>query len=137
MDPPEKVDQVLSFCLGKAREGLVADLGREFEDPGKDRTCFCCQDQPVSPTVSGIGPPLDPTVLLHTIDLSHQSHWLDFKQIRKAGLVDTLVASEIPQHFALGSSKTEKQKGALVKASCEQASDVVYEKSKAAIEVHS
>src|SRR4029077_2153237 len=121
----------------KARESLVADLGREFEDSGKDRACLCRQDQPVSPTVSGIGPPLDPTVLLHTIDLSHQSHWLDFKQIGKAGLGDAFVAGEIPQHFALRSSKTEEQKGALVKASCEQASDVVYEKSKAAIEMHS
>ena len=38
--------------------------------------------------------------------------------IGKAGLVDAFVAGEIPQHFALRSSKTEEQKGALVKASC-------------------
>src|SRR5215471_15516712 len=104
MDPSEQVDQILSLNLGKARESLVADLGRKFEDPGKDGACLCRQDQPMSPTVSWIGPPLDPTVLLHTIDLSHQSHWLDFKQIGKSGLVDALVAGEIPQHFALRSS---------------------------------
>src|SRR5262249_20920720 len=72
VDPPEKVDQVLSVRLGKASEGFRADFGREVEDPAKDRARFRSQNEAASAPVSGIGPALVPGVLFHSIDLSNQ-----------------------------------------------------------------
>jgi len=136
MHPPEKVDQMLSLRLGKSCESLVTDLGREFEDPGKDRACFRGQDEATSAPVSRIGTSLDPAVLLHAIDLSNQGHWFDFKQIGEARLVNALVTGKIPEHLALRPSKTEAEKRTLVKTATEQASDVVNKKPKAAVQIH-
>src|ERR1700739_2656716 len=96
----EQADQVPSFRLGKARKGLVTNFIREVEDAGEDRACLRGQDEPTGATVAGIGSPLDPTVLFHSIDLSNQGHRPDFEQIGKAGLIDSLVAGEITQYLA-------------------------------------
>jgi hypothetical protein len=137
MDPSEKVDKVLAVRLGKTHESLVADFGREFENPGKDRARLRGQDEATSAPVSGIGPPLNPAVLLHAIDLSNQRHRFDFEQIGKSGLIDALVAGEVAQDFTLRPGEAEEEKRPLVKASREQTSNVVNEKPKAAIQIHS
>src|ERR1700739_165197 len=81
--------------------------------------------------------PLDPTVLLHAVDLPHQGHRLDFKQIGKARLVDPLVAGEVAQHLALRPGETEKEQSPLIETPAEQAGDVMNEKPQAAVEGHS
>src|SRR5262249_48692615 len=136
MDPSEKVDQVLSVRIGKASEGFGADFSREVEYPGKDQARFCGQNEATSALVSGIGPPLDPAVLLHAIDLSNQGHRLDFKQIGKPGLVDALVAGEISQHLALCSGEAEEQQCTLVEPTPKEAGDIVNEKAEAPVEIH-
>src|SRR5271167_1213619 len=132
----EQTDQVPSFHLGKAREGLVTDFIREVEDAGEDQARLIGQDEPAGSTVAGIGPPLDPTVLFHSIDLSNQGHRFDFEQIGKAGLVDALVAGEISQHLALCPGEAQEQQRTLVEAAPKEAGDVVNEKPKAAVEIH-
>ena len=97
---------------------------------------FVGQDKAMGAPVAGIGPPLDPAVLLHAIDLSNQSHRLDFEQIGKAGLVDALVAGEIPQHLALCPGEAEEQQCTLVESTPEETGDIVNEKAEAAVEIH-
>src|SRR5260370_589962 len=77
MGAPEQIDQLLALLQGKPGEGFAADLVREVEDPGEDRTRLVGQDQPAGTAVARVGPPLDPAVFLHAIDLPHQSHRLD------------------------------------------------------------
>jgi hypothetical protein len=136
MDPSEKVDQVLSVRIGKASKGFGADFVREVEYPGKDQARFRGQNEATSAPVSRIGSPLNPAILLHAIDLSNQGHRLDFKQIGKAGLVDALVAGQIPQYFALCSGEAEEKQCTLVEPTPKEAGDIVNQKAKAAVEIH-
>jgi hypothetical protein len=136
MNTTEQADQVTSFHLGQSRESFGTDFVREVEDAGEDRACLLGQDKPAGSAVPGIGPPLDPPVLFHAIDLSNQSHRLDFKQIGEAGLIDTFVASEVPQHLALRSGEAEEQQRTLVESAGKEAGDVVNKKAKAAVEIH-
>src|SRR5215472_10767625 len=136
MNTTEQGYQVSSFHLGQARESLTTDFVREVEDTGEDRPCLVGQHEPAGSAVGWIGPPLDPPVLFHAIDLSNQGHRLYFKQIGEAGLIDTFVAGEVAQYLALRSGEAEEQQRALVEAAGKEASDVVNEKAKAAVKIH-
>src|SRR4029077_20019325 len=85
--------------------------------------------------VAGLGLALDPAVLLHAVDLSHQGHRLDLEQIGEAGLVDPLCASQIAEHLALCPGQAEEQQRPLIEPAPEQAGDVVNEKTEAAVEI--
>jgi hypothetical protein len=91
----------------------------------------------VGATVTRVGPPLDPSVSLHPVDLSNEAHRLDFEQIGESRLVDPFIPGEIAQHLALRPREAKNKEGALVKPPSEQAGDVVDEKPEAAMDVHS
>jgi len=112
----EEADQVSTLCLRKACESFGTHFVREIENSSQDRACLFGQHESAGSTVTGIGPPLDPAVLFHPINLSNQGHWLDLKQIREAGLIDALVAGKVPQDLALRPSKAEEQQRTLVES---------------------
>src|SRR6516162_3065161 len=91
VDASEQVNQAPTLDFGKAGESLTADFVRKIEDASEDRARLIGQDKPASAAVARVGPPFDPALLFHTIDLSNQSHRLDFEQIGEAGLVNALV----------------------------------------------
>src|SRR6202040_2995952 len=98
----------------------------------EDPSLFGNEDAPAPPPVPRLGPPLDPAVLLHAVDLPHQCHRFDFEQIGEAGLVDAFVAGEVTQHLALRPGEPEEEQGTLVETTSEQAGDIVDEKPEAA-----
>ena len=112
----EEADQVSSLDVGKACESFGTHFVREIEDSGEDRACLLGQHESAGSTVTGIGPPLDPSVLFHAIDLSNQGHRLDFKQIGETGLIDAFVAGEVPQHLALRPGEAKEQQRPLVES---------------------
>ena len=136
MNTTKQADQTASFHLRKAHESFATDFVREVEDASEDWACLLGQDEPVGSTVAGIGPPLDPAVLLHAIDLSDQGHRFYFEQIGETRLIDALVAGEVTQYLALRPGEAEEQQRTLVKSAGKQAGDVVNEKAKAAVEIH-
>src|SRR6516165_2153280 len=136
MDAAQELDQLSSFLSGKPGKGFAADLVREIENTGEDRPGLIGQDEAAGAAVARLRLPLDPSVLLHAVDLPHQGHRLDFEQIGEACLVNPFVAGEITQHLALRPGKTEKEQGALIKTPPEQAGDVMNKKAEAAVEIH-
>ncbi len=136
MNAPQQLDQASSFLTREPAKRLSADLVREIQDSSENRARLVGQDEPPGAAIARLGTPLDPSVLFHSVDLPDQGHRLYLEEIGKAGLVDPLVAGKIAEHLALGSGKAEEQKRALVKASSEEACDIVHEKSEAAIEIH-
>src|SRR6516165_9702029 len=109
MDAAQELDQLSSFLSGKPGKGFAADLVREIENTGEDRPGLIGQDEAAGAAVARLRLPLDPSVLLHAVDLPHQGHRLDFEQIGEAGLIDPLVAREVPQHLALCASESEEK----------------------------
>src|SRR4029077_1944002 len=132
----EQIDQVPAIGLGQTGEGLGANLVRQLENARENQPRLLGQDETAGASVSGIGAPVDPAVLLHAIDLSNQGHRLDLEQVGEAGLVDALVAGEVAQHFALCPGEAEEEERPLVETSAKKAGDVVDKKAKAAVEVH-
>ena len=98
---------------------------------------MCSSDlQTAGAAVARIRTPLDPSICLHAIDLSHQCHRFDLEEIRKTGLVNTLVPSKVGEDAALRAVETKEQQGSLIEAPGEQASHIVDEITKAALEIH-
>jgi hypothetical protein len=136
VDPPQQLVQVLALLPGKPRKGLGAHSVREVEDTIEDRACLVGQNEASGSPVPRLGPPFDPAVLLHAVDLPHQCHRFDFEQIGKARLVDAFIAGKVTQHLALRPGEPEEEQGTLVETTPEQAGDIVDEKPKAAVEIH-
>ena len=136
MYPPQEFDQLLSLVFGKAGKGLGADLVREVQNARQDRSGLVGQNEAAGAPVARLGLPFDPAVFLHPVDLPHQGHRLDFEQVGEAGLIDPLVAREVPQHLALCASEPEKKQRPLIEPAPKQPGDVVNEKPEAAVEVH-
>src|SRR5207248_2391954 len=80
---------------------LVARLGRHVPDAVEDRPCLGGQEQAPGPAVGRVGSALDPSRLLHAVDLPDQRHRPDLQQIGEASLVDALVAGEIAEGTTL------------------------------------
>ena len=134
--PAQQLDQLMAFGVGQAGKGFGAHLVRQVEDASQDRARLVGQHQPAGAAVARIGPPLDPAILLHPVELPDQGHRLDFQKIGEARLVDALVAGEIAEHPALRAGQAEKEQGTLIEAPREKPRHVVHEKAKAAVEVH-
>jgi hypothetical protein len=132
----QQLDQTPSLRRGEPRESLRPDFVREVEDTGENRARLFGQHQAVCTPVTWVRPPLDLSIVLHSVDLPNQAHRLDFEQIGKARLVDPFVASDIAQHLALRPGETQKQLSALVETASKQPGNVVDEKTEAAIEIH-
>ncbi len=51
--------------------------------------------QTVRATIGGIGPALDPLILLHTVERAYQRHGIGFCEFRQPRLAYALVAREV------------------------------------------
>ncbi len=133
----QQINQLPALYVGQVGERLAADCTRQVEDASENRARLFSQDQPAGPAVARIRSALDPAILLHAIELTHQGHRLDLEQIGKTGLIDPFVAGKVAQHAALRPGKSKKQQRPLVEASREQAGHIMHEITEAAFEFHS